>query len=263
MEKLSATRRKAIRSLSSPKGRKEEGAFITERTKNVLELLEGPFALRCVVATNAWFEEHRNLRLPEEKCIVATTADLERITTLSTPPDVVGVFALPSPDDHEKLTPDKLYIALDDIQDPGNLGTVLRIADWFGVDTVIASKTTVDVFNPKCIIASMGSICRVKVRYCNLEEELARAAENGFQLWGTFLDGESIYSLPESTEMKGIIVMGNEGRGISANVGRLVGKRISIPSFPPGHAGAESLNVAMATAITLAEFRRRELSLKR
>lgn len=265
MEKVSPAVRKSVHSLATSKGRRTEGAFVTERTKNVLDLLEGPFALRWLVATTAWFENHGDLKVPESKCLKASTADMERMTSLSTAPDVLAVFELPQRDNSAiGLNTESLYLALDGIQDPGNMGTIVRLADWFGVDTILAGNTTVDVFNPKCVISTMGSIARVKVVYCNLPTVLNEAVQKGISVWGTFLDGENIYDLPEAEAPSGIIVMGNEGNGISDAVAANVTKRLLIPAYPPGRSGAESLNVAMATAITLAEFRRRDaLALKR
>lgn len=231
---------------------------MTERSKNVLDLLGGPFTLRYLVATAAWFEAHPEVKVPISKCLQATAADMERMTSLSTPSDVITVFDLPyTTDTPPAIEPDKLYLALDGIQDPGNMGTIVRLADWFGVDTILAGQSTVDIFNPKCVISTMGSIARVKVTYCDLPAVLGGAVAAHIPVWGTFLDGENLYDLPTGTLTTGIIVMGNEGNGISANVAKTVTNRLFIPPYPPERNGAESLNVAMATAITLAEFRRR------
>lgn len=258
IERLSASTRKLIGSLASAKWRREHSLFVTERTKNVLELLDSHFRLRYLVANHAWFEAHRQLKVDESRCRMAKNDELERMTTLAAAPDVLAVFEIP--DDSvlpAELKSDRLYVALDSIQDPGNLGTIMRIADWFGVDTIFAGAGTVDVFNPKCIIASMGSVARVRVVYTDLADLLDRASALNIDVWGTFIDGESIYSLPASASPTGIVVMGNEGNGIGDEIAAKVNRRISIPPYPADRHGAESLNVAMATAITLAEFRRR------
>ena len=256
MEKVSAAIRKVVKSLSTSKGRRNEHAFVTERTKNVLELLNSSFRLRWLIAGNLWFESHKELHVDSGKCLIATRADMERMTSLNTPSEVIAVFELPEAPTDIIFHKSKLYLALDAIQDPGNLGTIIRLADWFGVDTILAGAGTVDAFNPKCIISSMGSISRVKVFECNLEKTIATARHEGLNIWGTFMDGTSIYDIDSNQRSGGIIVMGNEGNGISPHIAELVSKRITIPSFPPGSEGPESLNVAMATAIILSEFRR-------
>lgn len=256
MEKVTPAIRKFVKSLATAKGRKAEKAFVTERTKNVTDLLDSRFKLRLLIATYAWFEEHKSLRADASKCLQATMADMERMTTLSSPSDVLAVFDIPDQESVGVPCEAKLYLALDGIQDPGNLGTIIRLADWFGVDTIYTSADTVDPYNPKCVIASMGSIGHVDVIECDLPETLADAAKRGLRIWGTFLDGRNIYELKCSAKTGGIIVMGNEGKGISPQTAATVTDRISIPSYPPGCTKADSLNVAMATAITLAEFRR-------
>ena len=148
-----------------------------------------------------------------------------------------------------------LILALDGVQDPGNMGTILRIADWFGIREVVCSEHTADCFNPKVVQATMGAIARVRVHYLPLTEWLAQAVQAGVSVYGTFLDGETIYDAPLTTG--GIVVMGSEGKGVSAQVAALVTHRLYIPSFPAGVPTSESLNVATATAIVCSEFRRR------
>ena len=150
---------------------------------------------------------------------------------------------------------DNLTLALDDVQDPGNLGTIIRIADWFGIDTIYCSEETVDAWNPKVVQATMGSSARVKLHYTNLAEYL-EGLQDAVPVYGTFLDGNNLYT--EELSAAGIIIMGNEGNGISDSVERHVTKRLLIPSYPAERPTAESLNVAIATAITCAEFRRRK-----
>ena len=148
-----------------------------------------------------------------------------------------------------------LSLALDSVQDPGNMGTIVRIADWFGIDAVFASKDTVDVFNPKVVQATMGAVFRVKMHYVDLPALFKNVLALEGKVYGTFLDGRNIYET--SLTPHGIVVMGNEGQGISNEVGDLIKRRLFIPSYPQERPTSESLNVGMATAITMAEFRRR------
>lgn len=174
-------------------------------------------------------------------------ADLKKISALTNPNTCLAVFEIP------KLSqphPNGLKVALDDVRDPGNLGTIIRLCDWFGISDLICSETSVDVYNPKVVQATMGSMTRVNVHYVDLKEYLQ---ETNLPIYGTFMDGNNIYK--EQLKSEGIIVMGNEANGISAEIDKLVTDRISIPRFGDLQA-TESLNVATATAITLSEFRR-------
>ena len=157
-------------------------------------------------------------------------------------------------EDYTKELKGKLTLALDSVQDPGNLGTIIRIADWFGIETIICSHETADVYNPKVVQATMGSIARVKVIYTDLQNTLKHLSES-LPIYGTFLNGDNIYKSNLSND--GVIVMGNEGRGISKEVAKVITNRILIPNYPEGRKCADSLNVAIATAITCAEFRKR------
>ena len=185
--------------------------------------------------------------------VTVKRADMERMSHLSTPPEVMAVYDIPSNELDESEFRHNLTIVLDRVQDPGNLGTIMRIADWFGIRQIVCSHDTVDVYNPKVVQATMGAISRVKVCYESLVDMLGRLDD--VPVFGTFLDGDDIYS----SELSGcgMIVFGNEGQGISPDVERLVSSRLTIPSFPPGAVTSESLNVGMAAAVTVAEFRRR------
>ena len=147
----------------------------------------------------------------------------------------------------------QLVLALDRVQDPGNLGTIIRVADWFGIRQIVCAPETADAYSPKVIQSTMGAIARVRPLYMPIEDYLKLYPEA--PLFGTFLDGENIYS--SKLAAAGLIVMGNEGRGISDNIARLINRRLLIPSYPPGVPTSESLNVATATAVILSEFRRR------
>ncbi len=245
--------RKTYASLSTTKGRNATGLFMAQGSKCVLDTIDH-FELEVLLATDAWVREHPDYA---SRAMVVRKSDLERISSLSTAPDCIAVYQMPPLPLDFTPNPDELALALDCIQDPGNLGTIIRVADWMGVRQIWASDDTADVWNPKVVQATMGAISRVQVSYVDLPDFLYRAAQQGLPVYGTFLNGENIYTAPLTTA--GIIVMGNEGNGISPLSAESVTHRLYIPSYPPGSPTSESLNVAIATAITLSEFRRRTL----
>lgn len=255
MMTISTSTRKLITSLKQAKHRKDQGLFVVEGTRAVLDTVPF-FDVEYLVATSRWIEEY-GMGLPGglPAAMLARTDDMERMSSLTTPQGVLAVCRMPHHDSFAPVSADELVIALDKVQDPGNLGTIMRVADWFGVTRILASEDTVDVYNPKVVQATMGAIARVGVCYCDLRAVLMEAKKDGVAVYGTFLDGENIYST--SLTAGGIVVMGNEGNGISDEIAAVVGNRIKIPAFPPERATVESLNVSMATGITLAEFRRR------
>ncbi|MBR5963776.1 MAG: RNA methyltransferase [Bacteroidaceae bacterium] len=247
---LSKAKIKFIQSLDAKKNRQAEGLFVAEGPKVVGDLLPH-FSCILLIATNKWLQDH-----PREKAdeiIEVTEDELRKASFLKTPQQVLALFRLPLPA-VPSTTGEELMLALDDVQDPGNLGTIIRIADWFGIRQIICSKGCTDAFSPKVIQATMGAIARVQVTYVELEEWLQSLPE-GTPVYGTFLEGDNIYSTP--LQQRGVIVMGNEGNGISIAVEKAVTQRLFIPSYPQGCETSESLNVAIATAITCAEFRRR------
>lgn len=266
---LSKNKQKLLRQLASKKHRDELGLFIAEGPKVVGDLL-GLIPCHLIFATREWLDLHR----PEaDEVIEVTQEELERASLLKTPRDVMAVFHRPADIDFASLQTGaavghaqseaaeavaaparELTLALDGVQDPGNLGTIIRIADWFGVNHIFCSLDTADAFSPKTVQATMGAIARVKVHYVSLTDLFAACGPE-VPVYGTFLDGGDIYAQPLSRH--GIIVMGNEGNGISPAVAEAVNRRLFIPSFPPDRPTSESLNVAIATAITCAEFRRR------
>ena len=252
MLSLSKNKVKFIRSLELKKNRREENAFVAEGHKLVGELL-GSFTCRLTVATAEWYASHPDVEA--EETILVTRDELARASLLKTPQDVLAVFTQAEADCDPKVADCSLCLALDDVQDPGNLGTIVRIADWFGIRDIFCSHGTADIYSPKTVQATMGAMARVRLHYCTLAEVLREVRSPVF---GTFLDGESIYDATLSTS--GVIIMGNEGKGISQEVASCVSRRILIPSFPRGAAAVESLNVAAATAIVCSEFRRRELN---
>lgn len=238
---------KLIKSLSQKKFRMKEGLFLMEGKKGILELLDSSLKLHSLYTTKDIFETRG------DRCFFISEAELKKISNLSTPQTALAVFHIPK---QEKPGIRGLQVVLDEIQDPGNLGTIIRMCDWFGVEQLICSRGTVDCYNPKVVQATMGSIARVKVHYVDLFEYLTEA-KNELPVYGAFLEGENVYSQPLSAE--GIIVMGNEANGISPKVEILVTQKLVIPQFGKNQK-TESLNVATATAIFLSEFRRRSLT---
>ena len=233
---------KLITSLQQKKYRVANQMFFAEGIKVIQELLMSNFELIHLYTT-----ENDFLSVANDKKTVIVQADLKKITALSTPNTCLAVFKIAT---EKPLQKKGIIVALDSIRDPGNMGTILRLCDWFGIKQVVCSKETVDVYNPKVVQATMGSISRVKVTYLDLNEYIASANQAVF---GTFMDGENIYqsTLPQD----GIIVMGNEANGISKEIEAIVSQRLSIPRFGSVQK-TESLNVATATAIVLSEFRR-------
>ncbi|MCM1477327.1 MAG: RNA methyltransferase [Bacteroides sp.] len=248
--------RKETKELAERKHRKRTGLFKCEGSKCVLDIFNN-FELKYLFATDDWIQSHADVaKRAGEKLLICRRADIVEISSLSTPADVIAVFHTPETILDLDSLRGKLTLALDGVQDPGNVGTIIRLADWFGVENVLCSLNTADVFSPKALQSTMGAISKVKVHYCDLPETLGSLASTE-NLFGTFLNGESIYAsqLPSS----GVIIMGNEGNGISVNVASLVTHRLLIPSFANGNQSSESLNVATATAITLSEFRRQNM----
>lgn len=263
--RITASQRKLIASLSSARRRRETGLFAAEGIRCLSELLP-TFRLRYLVVTSTWIEANsENLRqlvgndLPDEMILVAKHDELAKMSSMKTPQGVMAVFELPEElQGCPEIGQDDLVLALDRIQDPGNLGTIIRVADWFGVHTILASEETVDVFNPKVLQSTMGALARVKVYYCNLADTLKDLSDSDIAVYGTFLGGSNLYS----TEFGkgGIIVMGNEGNGISPEVAAQINNRITIPSYPADAQTVESLNVGTAAAVTIAEFRRQAMA---
>lgn len=243
---------KDFESLDLPKGRRKTGLFVAEGSKCVLDLLPA-FKCRYLFASPQWMQEHQGVTADE--IVEASPSMLRQLTRLSTPSPVIAFFELP--DNTE--APDAQYVignltlVLDRVQDPGNLGTIIRCADWMGVRRIVASRDTVDAFSPKCVQATMGALARVAVAYVELDEYLASV--KGANVYGTFLGGDNIYTSPLSKG--GLLVMGNEGSGISNAVAHHVTHRLTIPPYPIDAQTSESLNVGVATAIALSQFRAR------
>lgn len=247
---ISKNQIKYIHSLETKKGRNKENAFVAEGPKVVADLMAF-MQPQMIVATEEWYRANPTVS-NGNGCFVVTEDELRKVSFLQHPQQVLAVFPIKDKQ-KEAVVEKKLYLALDGVQDPGNLGTIIRIADWFGITRIFCSRDTADVYNPKVIQATMGSVARVDVVYVDLAE-LFVSLPDGYPVYGTFLDGEDIYK--KTLTSHGIIVMGNEGKGISPAIGELVNNRLLIPNFPKGRDTADSLNVAIATAITCSEFRR-------
>lgn len=255
---LSKNKIKYIHSLELKKNRKTEKAFLAEGHKLVGDLL-GHFHCRLLAATDKWFINNKELQLNDVgETLIVNEEELSRASLLKTPQQVLAVFDQPEYPTDPSVIGHSLCLALDDIQDPGNLGTIIRLADWFGIEDVFCSPQTADIYNPKAMQATMGGIAHVRIHYTPLSD-LIRNLETDIPIYGTFLDGENMYG--ETLSKNGLIVMGNEGNGISPEVGSLINRRLYIPNYPTGRETSESLNVAIATAVVCAEFRRQAPSL--
>lgn len=247
---ISKPKIKLIASLSQKKFRDELNLFIAEGTKLVFDLAPS-FGCTLLVATTEWLNDHPTIKARE--VIEVTNEELKKISNQKSPQGVLALFEKPINSFCLDDLNQQLSLALDEIQDPGNLGTILRIADWFGISHVFCSEHTADAYSTKTVQATMGALARVKVHTVNLPEFLM-SCNGKMPIYGTFMDGENIYS--KTLSNNGIIVMGNEGNGISAEIEKIVSERLLIPNYPMGEATSESLNVGVATALVCAEFRR-------
>ena len=255
---ISKNRLKYVRSLEMKKYRKAEGVFVAEGHKLVGDLLD-VFECKYLAAISewlsanaAWVERQRRSGVEVDE---VTDEELKRASFQETPQQVLAVFKqLTYEVDVNEVARKQLCLVLDDVQNPGNLGTIVRLADWFGIEHIFCSKGCADIYNPKTVQATMGGIARVQVHEADLPELLSRL-DKDIPVYGTFLDGENMYG--KELENRGLIVMGNEGKGVSKEVAAFVTERLYIPNYPEGRETSESLNVAIATAIVCAEFRRR------
>lgn len=234
---------KLIKSLQQKKHRKQHQLFLAEGVKVIQELVNSNLKLQQLFCTEAV-----DVNVDPDKVVLISESDLSKMTALNTANNCLAIFEIPKP---ENVEINGLVLVLDDVRDPGNMGTIIRLCDWFGIRHLICSPQTVDVYNPKVIQATMGSVTRVTVTYRELADFLKEHTD--LPLFGTFMDGKSIYKEVLPTE--GVIVMGNEANGISEEIEALVNRRIAIPRFGDLQQ-TESLNVAMATAIVLSEFSR-------
>ncbi|MDO9262066.1 MAG: RNA methyltransferase [Flavobacteriaceae bacterium] len=239
---LSKNNIKLIKSLEHKKFRNQHQLFVVEGLKNVDEFLKSDYQLEKIYTVNTDFNSDF-----ADKIEIITEDELKKISFLKNPNQVLAVFQIPTV---QKTTTQNLIAALDSVNDPGNLGTIIRLCDWFGVKQIICSTDTVDCYNPKVVQATMGSLTRVQLFYTDLADFIATYDGSVF---GTFMDGANIYKL--HLPKKGMVVMGNEANGISTEIEKLITQKITIPAFR-NQSQTESLNVATATAIVLSEFRR-------
>lgn len=235
-----------IRSLADKRGRIESGLFVAEGHKFIEELCASPLRVHKIFSLERLFEGDN----VEE----VSPHDMARLSMLTTPSDSLALVEIPRRPFHPESAARELTLALDRVQNPGNLGTIIRLADWFGITEVVCSSSTADCYNPKVVQATMGAILRVRVHYTDLDSYLSDARQQGVPVYGTFLEGENIYSANLSPA--GIILMGSEGQGITPAAAQHVSHKLFIPPYPADRTGSESLNVATATAIVCGEFRR-------
>lgn len=251
---ISKNKIKFIHSLALKKYRDEHQLFLAEGNKLVNDLYPH-FECELLIATSSWLDTHKSLTAHE--LIIAEEGDIPKASLQKSPQEVLAIFKKPIYNPSEIDPTNNLVLVSDGIQDPGNLGTIIRLADWFGIRHILCSLDTVDAFSPKVVQATMGALAHVHLHYADLETYLRRQIQGkGIPVYGTFLDGENIYT--QALRPNGFIIMGNEGNGIRPVLDALVSKRLLIPNYPQGTRTSESLNVAIATAIICAEFRRRQ-----
>lgn len=248
---------KFLNALHQKKFRKEHRLFIAEGEKVCRDLFDAGWEIEMLFMTEDFRKEKYSRRNETVRPEMVTSKDLEKISSLTTPQEVIAVVRIPEREFPPEELEHELTLMLDGIKDPGNLGTIIRIADWFGIKNIVCSETSADVYNSKTVQATMGSLFRVNVYYEQLPDLLKQASGKNISVYGTFPDGENIYESELSSS--GIILIGSESHGISDELTKLISRRISIPSFSNGKKGkADSLNAAMAAAIVCSEFRRRK-----
>lgn len=243
---LTKARIQQIKSLADKRSRAEHGMFMVEGRKMVDEALSSGFGIESIYSTSERDGAER-----------VTTKEMDRMSHLKTPSDTLALVRIPA---RKALANagERLTLMLDNVQDPGNMGTIIRLADWFGIRDVVCSPTTADCYAPKVVQATMGAIFRVRIHYTLLEAVLHDAVQAGVPVYGTFLEGRNIYETTLAD--RGILVMGSEGKGVSESVAKLVTDKLYIPPYPAaGGERSESLNVAVAAAIACAEFRRQSV----
>ncbi len=241
-----------VRSLGEKRARTEMGLFVAEGEKFIRELIDSALRVRKIYVTDdAELEDSFEGELVE----LISGAEMGRISQLKSSNNSLAIVEMPRHSLDIELLAGKLTIVLDGVQNPGNLGTIIRLADWFGVEDIICSSTCADCFNPKVVQATMGAILRVRVHYTPLEPFMESVQKLDIPIYGAFLEGDTIYNRELSKD--GLIVMGNEGQGVSSEVAKFIDQRLYIPPYPADCQGSESLNVAIATSIICSEFRRR------
>lgn len=245
---------KLIKSLPDKKNRLKENLFVVEGDKIVSEVIGSTFKIERLFYTGKFLEKYSIDSSILSATIEVSQDEIKKASLLKNPQNCIALCRLPDPAIFPSTIEDNLTLFLDDVQDPGNMGTIIRICDWFGISRLFCSPGCADVFNPKVIQASMGSFCRVEVISSVFLDVLALAKSQKIEICGAFLDGENIYTV--DLRRKTLLIMGNEGNGINSQIEGLVVKRVSIPQFTVDNKGAESLNVSIATAVICAEFQR-------
>ncbi len=249
---LSKAQLKLIKSLEQKKFRKETGLFVAEGGKTVGDLLKCGLRCKLLIATEEWIAG--NTLATPTPIIPVSDDDMKRASFLRTPQGILALFERPADTPDGDHPAHSLCLALDNVQDPGNLGTIIRLADWFGIEHIYCSHGCTDAFSPKTVQATMGAIGRVHIHYTQLPQFI-ESLQGKAPIYGTFLDGETIYN--HNLSANGLVIMGNEGNGISPECERLVSDKLFIPNYPTERETSESLNVSTATAIVCSEFRRR------
>ncbi len=250
---LSKNKIKLIRSLSLKKFRDIEKLFVAEGKKLVLDLIDAgmqPIELYCTPAGSKLLHGRKKIQV-----IQISEEEITKISNLKSPPEMIALFEIDKKDPDWRDMATDISLVLDNVQDPGNLGTIVRLADWFGIRQIFCSPGSADLYNPKAVQSTMGALARVSIIYLPLDDLFEKAAQLSLPVYGTFMEGENIFQASLTTN--GLIVMGNEGNGISSAYHTFINRKLTIPSFPAGATTAESLNVSVATAIACAEFRRR------
>jgi RNA methyltransferase, TrmH family len=243
-----------IQSLDNKKDRTESGCFVAEGEKIVSELIDAGFTIEQLYGTQDWVGQYaQNIKTNIE---IISKEDLKKISFLKTPNEVLCVASIPKHRLNLSEGNNKLSLLLDTVQDPGNMGTIIRIADWYGIEDIICTPESADAYNPKVVQATMGAICRVKVHYADFKSLMPEIQKLGIPILGTSLEGDNIYET--ELPLNGFIVMGNESKGVNAEWMKYTTSKLFIPNFPEGKKRSESLNVAVATAIVCAEMRRRQ-----
>ena len=257
---ISSSKSKLIRSLLHKKYRDQHQLFVVEGEKIVWELVskgpENPYQLRELIATGEWMERHRAvLKVGGAELTEASQTEIKRHSNLVTPQQVMALVSIPRLPFVAKALIDTPVLAFEAIRDPGNLGTIIRTADWFGIRQIVCSSDSADLYNPKVVQSTMGAIIRVRVNYLDLKTLLGSRELKGKTVFGTFMQGNNIYETPLGPDP--LILFGNESRGLSEGITALIDHRITIPSFSSSGKGSESLNVASSVAVVCSEMQRR------
>jgi TrmH family RNA methyltransferase len=243
-----------IRSLTHKKEREQTGCFVAEGEKLVFDLLKTKLELLEIYCTLNGFTSLQQ-RFPAVNATCISLKEMERVSAFKNSSDMLALLRIPEKKEVTLETFQGINLILDGIQDPGNLGSIVRTADWFGISNIFCSNDCADIYNPKCVQSTMGALARVQVYYLELSELLKQATDLRITVYGTFMEGENLFSTELASQA--LIVMGSEGKGISPDLFPYLTRKISIPSYPAANRELESLNVAVSAAIVCAEFRRR------